>query len=148
MTLERKTELRADPEKTREWQRRSRRRLPSRSKKREQEMIERRALVVRVLDRQRGRCFVTIASIYGEELLPGIECGSPFPHRRPIEVHEIIMRSSWRGGFLVDDNCVGLCQVHHDYVTVHHREAVAAGLEVRAHLPWDRSTTEGVDDGS
>ena len=48
--------------------------------------------------------------------LPG-ECGSPFDHRPPLEVHEIRPRGRQPGSHLQLRLCVTLCQQHHDMCT-------------------------------
>lgn len=53
----------------------------------------------------------------------------------PLDVHELVRRSQWRGGYLVADNAVTLCRTAHDYVTLHPHEAVELGL---AKWSWQR----------
>lgn len=67
--------------------------------------------------------------------LPGV-CSSPFPDRPPLEVHEAYQRSTHPGSHLRPDDCVTLCQTHHDAVTSPvgeaRRLAERVGLIVRA----------------
>lgn len=49
----------------------------------------------------------------------------------------MIPRSLWAAGYLVVSNCLALCQVHHDWVTDHDREARDLGFSA--------SFTTGVD---
>lgn len=99
--LERGKPPKADPEKQRDWERRSRKPLPAKSKRREEETPERQALVAQVL-RERPAC---------EAQIPGV-CTHV-----STEVNEIIRRSQWRAGYLVKANTEGLCHNCHACVT-------------------------------
>lgn len=63
-------------------------------------------------------------------------CSSPFPDRPPLEVHEAFQRSTHPGSHLRPDDCVTLCQTHHDAVTSPvgeaRQRALDAGLIVKA----------------
>lgn len=98
------------------------RRLSPVSKKRELEAAERTIVRLRVLARD-GRCCVAGA------LVPSIAC------RGPLDVHEVIPRSAWREGYLVDDNCVTICRAHHDWVGDHPEAAHGFGLHGYS---WER----------
>lgn len=67
-------------------------------------------------------------------IAPG-ECGSPFPSRPNLEVHEVVSRARWRAGYLEPSNCRTFCQLHHDWVTEHPKEAEALGLLAKASQP-------------
>lgn len=103
---------------------RARKPIAARSAKRKAEAPERARVREQVLDRDGHRC-----TMFG--LAPG-PCGSPFPWRPPLEVHEVIPRGRWRAGYLVVSNCVTGCQLHHDWVTSHPVEATALGLMASA----------------
>lgn len=94
--------------------------LPYKSPKKRLEADEREHVRLAVAQRQGYRC---IAPRFGA---PG-ECRSPHGHRPELEIHEVKTRG--RGGSDLNiNNCVGFCQVHHDWVTEHPREAHALGL--------------------
>ena len=114
----RRTPLAADPDKTRAWQDRSRRRLPARSKKRIAEAPTRAAVRAEVLDRDRG--------CRARGIAPG-PCAAR-PGRAPLEVHEVVSRARRPGGHLDPENCLALCPGHHDWVTEHPTDAEALGL--------------------
>lgn len=108
---ERKTPLRADPAKTRDWQQRSRKRLPRKSAlqldiDRERREVTRPAVVAR----DGERC-------WARDLVPEVRCASPFRERPQLELHEVIPRSAWRLGAIEPGNCRLLCQAHHDWAT-------------------------------
>lgn len=54
--------------------------------------------------------------------------GAPIDCAGPLDVHEIIPRSAWAGGWLVPANCVTVCRTHHQWVTEHPAEAHGIGL--------------------
>jgi hypothetical protein len=113
--LARRTPLRADPEQTRAWQQRSRRRLPVRSARRAAEASERRKVVREVIARD-GGC-------RGLEAFPDVACWGP------LAAHEVLPRG--RGGDYLDpDAAVALCAAHHSHCHDHPLEAKAAGLLV------------------
>jgi len=68
---------------------------PRSDKMRAQKIVE-REIACDLFVEQNGKC---------------AKCGCILsPHREPIEYkHEIIMRSHWRGGAIVKDNCQLLC---------------------------------------
>lgn len=92
------------------------------SKKRKDELPERRALVVRKLVAAHWRC-------QGEAYNVIHVCWGP------LDVHEIIPRSAWREGYLVDENCVVICRGLHDWIGDHEAEAHAHGLHGYS---WER----------
>lgn len=101
------------------------------SKKRASERAAREAVLVEVVQRDGYTCSA-------EGIAPGA-CGSPWPHRKPLEGNEVIRRSAWPGGHLVASNVRLLCQTHHDWVTAHPREAIELGLQANS---WDRPKEE------
>lgn len=115
-----KKPLTSNPETTRAWQRRTRKRLPHESKKHAKERGKRTAVREAVLKRDR-RC-----RAYG--ILPG-PCGGQ------MDVHEVIARARWTGGYLVPENCQAVCRVHHDWITTHPAEAEALGYLDKAPQP-------------
>lgn len=116
----------ADPEKTRAWQARSRKRIPAESVKHRKERGKRTAVRDEVLARD-GAC-------RNGGRVP-VRCGSPDPTRPPLEVHEVISRGRWAGGYLEPGNCLALCQECHDWVTTHPIEAEEMGLSAKAPQP-------------
>lgn len=110
--------------------------LPYRSAKRQLEANEREHVRLVVARRQGYRCFA-------RGLLAG-ECRSPHGHRPDLEIHEVKTRG--RGGSDLNiNNCIGLCQIHHDWVTEHPREAHDLGLVRHSWEPEpDEPLTPGV----
>jgi hypothetical protein len=97
------TQLRADPAKTAAWRKRSAKALPARSAQRIEDTPERQALVRRKLSGN-----------------PMCEAQIPFCCTKDsTEVNEIIRRSQWAAGFLVESNTEGLCHNCHAWITVH-----------------------------
>jgi hypothetical protein len=90
-------------------------RLRPMSAKRRRQAPARRALVEEVKERQDGLCL-------GAEVWPEIACDGVF------EVDEIIGRGVWAAGYLVPENCQGLCSAHHRAKTVNPAEAERRGL--------------------
>jgi hypothetical protein len=142
---ERKTRLRSDPEKTREWRDRSRKALPAKSAKRTAEDRERvklkRSLLLAAGMRADGAGDWRRACA-GSTLLPEVECGVVSRGRAVLELHEIVKRGRWRAGLVVRSNCVLLCQAHHDYTETADGivRATEVGLLARAeHVhPFDK----------
>lgn len=90
------------------------------SSKRKGEQTARANVCAAVVERD-GHCV-------GVELVPGHVCGSPDPSRPPLEVHEVIPRSAWPAGYLVEANCLLVCQALHDWIGLHPADAAALGL--------------------
>lgn len=139
----REQRLKTDPEKQRQWERRSRKRLPARSAKRVDEDRARRKLKVQLLvaagltaDGQ-GPLERACA---GRLLVPEIACSSPARSRPRLEMHEVVKRSRWRKGIALRENCVLLCQAHHDYTERFPYRARDVGLLASApHVhPFDK----------
>lgn len=85
------------------------------------ERDERRALVDRVKARDRhcqGAAFGMMHRCQGE-----------------LVVHEVIPRSAWRAGYLVDDNCLLVCWWLNGWIEDHTAEATELGL---ARWSWER----------
>jgi hypothetical protein len=112
--LKRGQPLRADPAKLREWQDRSRKRLPAKSDRREDETPDRQSLVALML-----------------RVHPSCQAGIPFCCTVvSTEVNEIVRRSQWAAGYLVKGNCEALCHNCHAYITVHAPWAKAHGHQI------------------
>lgn len=123
--LKRKTELRADPAKTREWEQRSRRRLPVKSTKQRSIDTERREVTrPAVVARDGERCSA-------RELVPEVRCAA-YGGRAELELHEVVKRSAWRAGATVASNCRLLCPAHHDWTEDEPDEARRRGLDAPA----------------
>lgn len=122
--LKRGKPLRSDPAKTREWQRRTQKKLPAESARRKAERPARAKVREEVLERD-GGC-------RGRGVLPG-PCRHP--QGLPLDVHEVVKRGRWRAGYLVVDNCLALCRAHHDWVETHDVEAKELGFSASANNP-------------
>lgn len=86
------------------------------SAKRAAQAEARRDLVMRVHARDR--------TCRAAPLLPGMACGGP------LDVHELIQRSLWAGGYLVDENCILLCRTAHAWLHANPLLAQSMGLLV------------------
>lgn len=113
--MKRSSGLVTDPDKLRAWQRRSRRPLPSQSRRRREERDEREDVREEVLDRAGYRC-------EADELVPEVTCSGR------LDVDEVIPRGVNPGGHLDPDNCQVLCRAHHDWKHANPAEAVSRGL--------------------
>lgn len=100
-----------DPEKLRDWQRRSRKRLPSMSAKRAAQRDARDDVRRVVIGRHGGRC-----AAWG---LPGVP--HDHPHERipdaRIEVHELRRGQRRHSDYLDPDWCIPLCPAAHRFAT-------------------------------
>lgn len=116
--LERRERLRANPETTRAWQQRSRKRLPAKSEKRgTDDEAERKRLVRREVFRRDRGCQL-------RDLAGAGECwGGPTPHHR--------RKASSAGAYTVE-NLAELCVGHNSRLET---DADLAEL-VREHRPW------------
>ena len=69
--------------------------------------------------------------------MPREPAGAPGPCGGPDDVHEIIPRSAWAKGYLVDENCILVCRRHHDWIG----DNPAAAHELGLHgFSWERPT--------
>ncbi len=93
----------------------------ARSKRRESEAAERRAVVELVHRRDR--------TCRAAAVVPEVEC------RGPLDVHEVIPRSAWAAGYLVPSNAKLVCRSHHSWIGDYPAEAKVRGLRGSA---WDR----------
>lgn len=119
-----RSELRADPEKTRAWQDRSRRRAAERQREK-----PRKPLPVESEKRKRERptrakvaAAAKARGCAGRELVPEVACWGP------LDADEIVSRGRRPGGHLDPDNVWGLCRGHHEWKGLHPDEAHARGL--------------------
>ncbi|MEM8873640.1 MAG: HNH endonuclease signature motif containing protein [Planctomycetota bacterium] len=88
------------------------------SAKREAERLIRKAVRVRVLARDKGRCQLRVVGV----------CTS-----HAVDVHEV--RPRGRGGDYLDpDNCVAACRACHDHVHNNPAESLAAGRLASGHV--------------
>lgn len=96
--------------------------LKSVGRKRRSKQAQRAALVQRVLYRDQRCQFNLRVALYGDTgTWPSQD------HAGPLDVHEVIPRSVWPDGELVDDNCVTICRLHHQWVDDHPNDAVFVG---------------------
>lgn len=112
--MNRHRRLTADPDKTRAWQRRSRKALPAESARRIRERPLRRRIVADARERD-GGCV-------GQARVPGHRCWGP------LVGHEITPRSLRPGGHLVLDNVVTVCWALNSWIADHQPEAERYGL--------------------
>ena len=91
-------------------------RLPPESKKRSEEYDLRATVRDRVFRRDGWRC-------RAKDLVPSVRCDPGV-----LDAHEIIPRSAWPGGHLVEDNIVTICRAHHQWVDANPAAAAAVGL--------------------
>lgn len=87
----------------------------------------RHAVVEFVIARDES-CRVPLHIAAHESVWP-VECAGP------LEVHEVIPRSAWRDGELVESNCVLVCRLHHDLIGDNPAEAHRLGLHG---FSWER----------
>jgi hypothetical protein len=111
-TLKRNKELRADPLKTLEWHRKSRKALGSVSAKRRADLGARAMVRQAVIERAGGQCEYAA-------VIPEVRCG--FVPGRGMEVDEIRGGSYRVSEWLDPDRCKLTCPVHHDFKTNHKR---------------------------
>lgn len=98
---------------------RRRKRIKQRSIKAEASQLERDQVMIRVRKRDRTCQARGVPHICGKQL----------------DVHEIIPRSAWPGGYLVDSNCVLVCRAAHHWIDDHPYEAHDLGLHGYS---WER----------
>lgn len=110
--LRRSTELRADPLKQLEWQRRSRKALARVSGKRRAQLADRGRVRDVVWARAGGRCEYA-------DVVPEVACG--FYGGRGLEVDELRGGSRRGSEWLDPTRCRLTCPAHHDYKTAHKR---------------------------
>lgn len=94
--------MRRDTPKSRDWADR-RHRLPARSDRRIAEAPDRANIAAAARARDGNRCMA-------EVLVPSVACSGP------LDAHERIPRSAWKGGYLVLANVITICRSHHDWV--------------------------------
>jgi hypothetical protein len=88
-------------------------RLRSRSTRRDLEAARRAVVVERVQRRDRSCRATSVMEV---------SCGGP------LDPHEVIPRSAWRGGYLVETNVILVCRNHHRWIDNHPEDAHALGL--------------------
>lgn len=114
------------------------RRTPLRrvGQRRKSKAIRRAEVVVAVRARD-GSCAVYDMPLQTIDLLPksALDHFVPWACGGPLDVHEIIPRSVWPDGDLIESNCVLLCRAHHDWVGDHPEDAHAIGLH---RFSWER----------
>lgn len=113
--LFRRTSLRADPDRTRDWQDRSRQPLPPVSRRRRGQLPERQTVREQVTERAGGECEY-------RDVIPEVPCG--FLPGRGMEVDEVRGGSHRQAEWLDPDCCRYTCPIHHDWKTEHKREVL------------------------
>lgn len=134
--LGRKKQLRADPDKVRAWQQRTRKRLPAQSKKRAATVDDRRAVREIVYARDNWTC--RLAGRVGDLIVPinprgeqiGCEVALP-PCGGPLTPHHL-QKASDLGPYTVD-NLMTLCARHNSWVEDVPWAALALNLVRRSH---------------
>ena len=112
--LRRRTPLRADPDKQREWQRSSGA-LARVSGKRRAQLSERASVREQVIARAGGQCEYA-------DVIPEVACG--FLPGRGMEVDELRGGSRRGSEWLDAERCRLACPVHHDWKTAHKRDVL------------------------
>jgi hypothetical protein len=142
MTLDRSKGLRADPEKTRAWQRRSAVRSAENARRRPRKPLPRRSAKKKAIDVERVEVRRVVIERDGETcfagangLVPSVRCASPSPDRLELELHEVVKRGRWAAGAVVPSNCRLLCQAHHDYTEDEVEDSTREGLLASAPPP-------------
>lgn len=100
------------------------------SKKRSALLPARRALVDRIHARD---VICQLPRYWLRAGLLTVDYRDPGQCSRRLDVHEIIPRSAWRDGWLVDTNCVLICGNHHHWIDNHPDEAHTIGLHGFSH---------------
>lgn len=113
--------------------------LRSVGRKRRSKQAQRAALVQRVLARDNYQCqfwaFTTVRLRPGYQITLTRKELDAIPERcdGPLDVHEIIPRSAWPDGELVDNNTVTVCRSHHQWIDWHPHYAHQLGLHGYSH---------------
>lgn len=89
--------------------------LPQQSEKRAAKRAARERVVEAVFRRDNYRCRAALS-------VPDVDCGGP------IDPHEVIPRSAWPDGDLVESNVLTVCRAHHRWIDLHPDAAHALGL--------------------
>jgi hypothetical protein len=97
------------------------------SKKRRSQLSA-RAEVVRLVHERDHTCQFWFTAWEPNQCIEGDLVGAPVVCIGPLDVHEVIPRSAWAGGWLEPDNCRLVCRVHHDWIGDHPAEAHRLGL--------------------
>lgn len=104
--------------------------LARRGRRSRSKRVLRAHVVARVLARDRYRCQAYTKLVALLERFTG-----PITCAGELDVHEIVPRSIWPDGELVDENCVAVCRRHHEWIDAHPALAHEAGLHG---FSWDR----------
>lgn len=112
--MKRSGPIKANAEKVKDWQQRSRKRLPAQSVKRIAEAPKRRAVKALAMMRADGRC-------EARDLVPH-ECYGP------LDAHELVPRSEYPGGHLDQRNVIIICRTAHDWAHDNPAKAYLCGL--------------------
>ena len=104
--------IRTDPAKVRDWIERSRKPLPPLSRKRRSDLKRRTEVRQIVKDRAGNRCEYA-------DIIPEVACG--FRPGRGMEVDELRGGSHRVSEWLDPDRCRFVCPVHHDWKSAHKR---------------------------
>lgn len=96
--------------------------LRFRSKKRQRIMVERRALVAKILE-ERPWCELCLSLLPPDDDMVAVRG----PVNPSTEVHEVVSRARWPAGVLVESNCRILCHIHHSWITENPAQATAEG---------------------
>lgn len=107
--------IRRNPDRIREWLDRSRRPLPPVSRKRRDQLPTRQQVRRQVEARAAGVCEY-------RDVIPEVACGM-LPGRG-MEVDEVRGGSYRQAEWLDPERCRWVCPVHHDYKTSHKREVL------------------------
>jgi hypothetical protein len=111
-----RSRITTDPDKVRDWINRSRKPLPSMSKRRRSNLVGRAEVRRVVTDRAGGRCEYA-------EIIPEVRCG--FLPGRGMEVDELRGGSFRSSEWLDPDRCRLVCPVHHDWKSANNRDLLS-----------------------
>ena len=90
----------------------------------------------RINDRERRRALVARRLLQAGNRCQGSAYGVEHDCAGPLDVHEIVPRSAWAAGYLVDENTVVVCRSLHDWIGDHPNEAHDHGLH---RYSWERT---------
>jgi len=104
------------------------------SKKRAKLLPTRAKVCAAVRQRDSNRC-QAVDRLYGATLPVAAVAALPKACGGPLDCHEIIPKSAWAGGWLVESNVILVCRSHHDFIGNWPEAAALAGLHAFSWSP-------------
>jgi hypothetical protein len=98
--------------------------------------LEQRRTVVRLVHERDTDCVFWQHAWESADWVEGDLTTAPIGCSGLLDVHEVIPRSAWAGGWFEPTNCVLVCRQHHDWIGDHPAEAHRLGLHG---FSWERS---------